>query len=103
MIIASAEACLAKWTIDACRDMFGQVAEHIVDDQPPIVLIRNTLSRAWRWRLIAYWQENEKIADNVARGDGGANAQETGDGFSSSKVWSTKKHKRGFEIIRRRV
>ena len=29
--------------------------------------------------------------------------QDSGDGISISKAWSIKKHKRGFEIIRRRV
>jgi hypothetical protein len=83
--------------------MFEPAAEHIVDDQPPIVLNRDMLSRSWHRRMIAYWRENGGIAGNVTRRYGGANAQETGDEFSISKAWSIKKHKRGFEIIRRRV
>ena len=77
-IMAAADWCLAEQTINFCHDMVRPVAEHIVDDQPPIVLIRNALSATWCQRLIAYWQENEKIVSNVTRGDGGANVQDTG-------------------------
>ena len=76
-IMASAEGCLVEQTIDACREMIRPVAEYIVDEQPPIVLIRNALSASWCQRLIAYWQDNAKIANNVTRGDGGANVEDT--------------------------